>query len=126
MWVLICTVLFCLGWRIVTDKGQLLYFLKEWFDFNYTRLTNLQEMNQTEGSTSIHDEIRKRKRINYFAKPFILCITCMASIWGVIVFYFAHLVFLQPFGQYWLLELTFNCIAASFIQTFIWELYEKL
>jgi hypothetical protein len=125
MTILICTVLFCLGWRMVTDDGQLLYFIKEPFESNYKRMTGLIQLQETDFSDTRQHEINQRKTLNYLGKPFVLCITCMASIWGVTIFYFFHVVMSQPFGHYWFLELTFNCIAASFIQTFIWDLYDK-
>lgn len=122
---LICIVLFCLGWRMVTDEGQLLYFIKKPFEDNYKRLSGLQEIQHEDFSTSRHDEINQLKRINFFAKPFILCITCMASFWGITVFIGStwYITGALP-GLHDIPFMFWCCICASFIQTFIWKLYE--
>lgn len=129
MTTLICTVLFCLGWRMVTDDGQLLYFIREFFKDCETDNEHLEStiaFSPKENYRKIETKIFINKALILFGTPFVLCITCMSSIWGITVFYFYHIVTLQAFGQYWFLELAFNCIAASFIQTLIWKLYVKL
>lgn len=113
MITLICTVLFCLGWRIVTDEGQLLYFIKKPFEDNYNRINALTELGK---KTPI-----SRTVIYYIGKPFVMCITCMASIWGTVIFIAINGIQVSLIDN-----LIWNCIAASFIQTLIWKLYAKL
>jgi len=102
------TVLFCLGWRIVTDEGQLLYFLRKPFENNDSRIEALELLQKKVPPYNV--------LMHYFGKPFVMCITCMASIWGVIVYTNVCTVFEWKY-------LILNCVAASFIQTFIWKLY---
>lgn len=127
MIALICTVLFCLGWRIVTDEGQLLYFIKKPFEDNYNRINALTELGK---KTPI-----SRTVIYYIGKPFVMCITCMASIWGTIIFWTINAIAPSLIGDFLsisenhfslMLLWVWNCIAASFIQTLIWKLYAKL
>lgn len=88
-------VFFCLGWRIITSEGQIFYFIRKYFE------------DRTEN-----------KFFLTIGKPFVLCITCMASIWGSSIYlYLNNFVFFD-----WAI----CCISASFIQTFIWKLYVKL
>ena len=119
-------VAFCLGWRIVTDEGQLLHFIRKPFDDNYnfyeTILQRIEHFERYDKSLvpSLKKTILKHKLINYIGKPFILCITCFASIWGVTVF-----VALNGLTVDLIPTLIITCISASFIQTFIWSLYVK-
>ncbi len=119
-------VAFCLGWRIVTDEGQLLHFIRKPFDTNWnhleTILTRIEHFEKYDKSLvdALKWTLLKHKLINYFGKPFVLCITCFASIWGTLVF-----VSLNGFTIHLLPQLIITIISASFIQTFIWSLYAK-
>lgn len=109
--ILFWIVFFCLGWRIVTDEGQLLYFIREPFENNLNRVNALKEL-----STKIP---KWRTAIYYIGKPFVLCITCMASIWGTIIY-------TSLADTFSLKYLILHCFSASFIQTVIYKLYAKL
>jgi hypothetical protein len=89
------TVAFCLGWRTVTSEGQLLYFIRKFFE---DRIDN--------------------KAFEFIGKPFVLCITCMASIWGVIIY--------TLLNEFSLVECIVSCVSSSFIQTYIYKKYVKL
>lgn len=124
MITLFWTIVYCLGLRIITDEGQLLYFLRKPFenidlDYDKEKLELAKRFDQ-----SLVDALKwtllKHKLMYYFGKPFVLCITCMASIWGVAVF-----VSLNGFTLDLTIPLILNCVSASFIQTFIWSLYAK-
>lgn len=54
--------LFCVGLRIASSPGMVLYFLRKPFE-------NLEGWK------------------NYLAKPVILCSTCMASVWTIVIEY---------------------------------------
>lgn len=122
------TVAFCLGWRIVTDEGQLLNFLRKPFDDAITNAEVYEERRrvllQFNTDKELIDVLEQRiffaKLIYYIGKPFILCITCMASVWGFVVF-----VSLNGFNETQITRLIINCISASFIQTFIWSAYVR-
>lgn len=121
------TVFFCLGLRVVTDEGKLLYFLREPFDYSYkqyeykTELLKLAAIRQDKSSVDeLKSSLLRHKLIVYIGKPLITCITCMASIWGISVF-----VTLNGLNENLIAPLIFNSFAASFIQTFIWSFYAK-
>lgn len=136
LFTLFCTIVFCLGWRMVTDEDQLLYFLRKPFEnlsveidnqrFIYTDMINAPSPNHQEIQKQYYKIVLLQIKL-LIVKPLILCITCMASVWGAIVFYFCSIFHFNNIISFHLLPyLTFNCIAASFIQTFIWKLYAKL
>ena len=104
MITLIATVLFCLGWRMVTDEHQIFYFIRKYF---------YHKAHEQKGG--------ENKYWIFIGKPLVLCITCLASFWGTIVF-----VCINGISVELIPTLIFNCISASFIQTFIWTLYGKL
>lgn len=126
MITLFWTVAFCLGWRIVTDEGMLLYFIRKPFEHHF------KQIEVTEGLIELRTKLEKslvgklkwqllrHKFIIMVGKPFVLCITCFASVWGITVF-----VALNGLEQDLVAPLILNCFAAAFIQTFIWNLYVK-
>lgn len=101
---------FCAGWRLITDKGMLLYFLRRPIDEAIERIQEDARI-QMAGARikaedawrkkwycdkpliDIHNEImvnvefeRKRKLKKFFIfKPFLTCVTCFASFWGTSV-----------------------------------------
>ena len=120
------TVLFCLGWRIITSEGQILYFIRKPFEDIYTdyevlkeRLEHFKKFDKSLVK-SLKNEILKHKLIMVVSKPIVLCITCFASVWGVIVF-----ITLNGLNEGLIPHLILNSVSAAFIQTFIWNLYTK-
>lgn len=126
MITLFWTVLFCLGWRMVTDEGQLLHFIKRPFldslDFieNYEDKMLLAKTYDKPSVDVLKRSLLKHKLIYYIGKPFVLCITCYASLWGITVF-----VTLNGLNSDLIAPLILNCVSASFIQTFIWNFYGR-
>ena len=126
MITLVWTVLFCLGWRIVTSEGQLLYFIRKPFEFHAKETERIEEriehFNRYDKSfvPALAKLLRKHKLIYYIGKPIVLCITCFASIWGITVFVALNglTIDLIPY-------LILNSFSAAFVQTFIWSLYAK-
>ena len=120
------TVLFCLGLYTITQEGQILHFLRKPFDNNSS---NLEVINERLNHFKLFDKslvgsvkwiVIKRKLIQIIGKPFIHCITCMASIWGLIMF-----ITLNGLHFNLIPAMIINSISASFIQTFIWNFYIK-
>jgi len=76
--------LFCNGLYLICEDGMILSPVREWLE----------------------------KRIGQYMiyKPIIGCVTCMASIWGTVVFFTLHDYCLWP---YWIL----CCIGAAFTNT---------
>jgi len=103
--LIICISLFCLGIREITDDigGRIGYPLKEFL---------------------LTKEIPE-----WILKPVILCVTCMASVWGTIAYFtFIGLdqgceCFLQ-ISTYFVWIIT--CFSVSFLNTLLWALRNKL
>ena len=117
---LLATVLFCLGWRMVTDEGQILNFLRKTFDKAWDNIDFYENKIQVLDCTHYKRLLKLNKFIAYIGKPLVTCITCLSSVWGVSVF-----VALNGINGSLILPIIFNSIAAAFIQTFIWSLYVK-
>ncbi|MGI9143079.1 MAG: hypothetical protein ACR2IJ_07790, partial [Fluviibacter sp.] len=66
-------------------------------------------------------EAWKEKKLNYefYLKPIILCVYCMPSFWGSII-YVSLNGFTNP------VEWVISCTMSVFINAFIWDLYTKL
>lgn len=122
MITLFWTVFFCLGLRIVTDEGYVLDFISEPFRKAEKRLDYLRELKKIHKTLAdvSNRSLLKHKLIVAIGKPFITCITCYASVWGISVF-----VALNGLDQSLITPLILNCFSAAFIQTFIWNLYQK-
>lgn len=124
LFTLFCTVFFCLGIRTVSDTGQLLYFLRKPFENLIDEIEYKKELLKSLPALNVNGNLSKQINIlsikYYLTKPTIICITCMASFWGVIWF-----VTLNSFSFNTLHYLILNSFCASFIQSFIWSIYEK-
>lgn len=118
---LFATVFFCLGYRLVTDEGNIGYFIRKPFEGLYDELEMKREhfINFHPNSMQVVGYYLKRLLL-LIVTPLILCITCMASIWGITVF-----VALNGITRELAPYLIINCFSASFIQTLIWSLYVK-
>jgi hypothetical protein len=126
MITLFWTIAFCLGWRTVTDEGMLLYFIRKPFDKSFDELQVLKDKIELAGKFEktlvgkLKWKLLRHKLIVTIGKPFVLCITCFASVWGISVF-----VALNGLNESLIVPLILNSFSAAFIQTFIWNLYEK-
>lgn len=127
MITLFWTVAFCLGWRIVTEEGMILSFIAKPFRDSLNRIEYLEGVIQLKEKfekplvKTLKWELLRHKFIVTIGKPFVLCITCFASIWGVSVF-----VALNGLDKSLIIPLILNCFSAAFIQTFIWSLYVRI
>jgi hypothetical protein len=91
---------FCLGWRLITDRGMILEFIREF---------------------SLRDYIPQ-----WVAKPFVLCITCLASVHGTWIFWLLYTKSGRPIELFTIFEWVFCCIVCSFLNTFVWELFQLI
>lgn len=118
---ILITVLFCLGWRIITDEGNLLYFIRKPFE----KALDSYEMNkELYAKFKYSKDVKRRvlflKFIVFISKPFVLCITCFGSLWGAAIYLTLNGISVSQIPY-----LIINCIAASFIQTYAWLKFEK-
>lgn len=77
--------LFCVGLRIISSPGMLLYFLRMPFDYykNYGVWAKHFEINE---DFELPNKIKNRYNLaTYLLKPIIGCGTCMASVWTVAI-----------------------------------------
>ena len=106
---------FCLGWRAITDNGMIFGFIREIF-----LRTTLKQIGKNGPTMNV-------LIIPYWiGKPLVLCVTCMSSIWGTIIFggqvYFNHLAITPLLVLTWI----YSCICASFINGLLWAYYQHL
>lgn len=131
VFTLFWTVTFCLGWRIVTNEGQLLHWIRKPFENIGNKLELYQDklkLNIQQNGINFRLSEQKYysqliiwcKFVIFIGKPFVLCITCMASVWGATVF-----ILLNGFSNDLIVPLILNSFSAAFIQTFIWSLYAR-
>lgn len=124
---LFSVVSFCLGWRLITDDGNLLYFIRKPWENLHDEIGKKKHLANIAHLAQNWDEWAKNKsdvfwlKVKlFFLKPTVLCISCMASYWGCVLF-IGQNGFSLPLLKY----IVIICISASFIQTFIWRLYER-
>jgi len=77
--------LFCVGLRIISGPGMLLYFLRMPYEYykNYGVWAKHFEMN--ESFELPQSAIRRYNLASYLLKPIIGCGTCMASVWTIVI-----------------------------------------
>lgn len=122
LFTLFCTVFFCLGWNMSLGEHNVFHFIRKPFINLYDNVQNLKELYKTFEPNRYQRDALLVQRIGLFIlTPLILCITCMASIWGIAVF-----VTLNGLTSSAVPYLIINCLAASFIQTFIWNIYDRI
>lgn len=92
---ILCISLVCLGLRTVTDRGMLLFPLRQ-------RLIALNKPSVT--------------------KPLLLCVTCMASFWGVMV----NVGFWLTYGHWLWFDLFVSTIGAAYVNTVGWVVLNNL
>lgn len=116
----------CVGLRIASSKGMLLYFLRmpyEWLTdktkkekFSY----NMQATNARglEVRILIMSRIKKLSIPIYILKPIIGCVTCMASVYTLLIehFYFGNI-------DKWTILIIF---IVACLNSIIYAFYEKL
>ena len=125
LYSILVIVLFCLGWNTITQQGMIFYFLRRPFEGLFDEITNKEAiLKSVQGKRILEGNefklaksyLRNLKVSYYIVKPIVLCITCMASVWGIPIY-----LYLNGFNA----MLFPAIISASFIQTFIWNLYDK-
>jgi hypothetical protein len=105
--LIVAISLFCLGLREVTDEidqGRIGYPIRRWFiDQEWIPL--------------------------FIAKPIILCVACMASFWGSIIYW--SIVYYQSNNFDFIsdpmtyIKWIFCCTSASFVNTLFWTIRNR-
>jgi len=127
IFTLVWTVLFCLGWYLIGDEDNLNIrhpYTKAIINVDEyeERIKVLLQFNTDKNLIASLQWKVVFNRIAYFVlKPIIGCVTCFGSFWGVTIF-----VTINGFTREAIPYIIINCIATSFINTFIWKLYAKL
>jgi hypothetical protein len=122
LFTLFCTVFFCLGLYATSRDGYALFFLQKPFISAEYHMEVIKNKLALEKKVSLWLKFFLWSLFYEFGSPFIMCITCMGSMWGIIWFILTKDIWHHLSIQY----LALNCFAASFIQTFIWKLYAKI
>ena len=116
-----------LGFRAITDKGMILYFLRKPFDKLSERKTDLEaELDKRFKNLAPFDgvhlydtmKVNIMKIILYIMKPFILCSTCMASV-HTLVWWFVM-------GFEWNYNVVLVMLIVATLNTLIWSLIQLI
>jgi len=100
--------LITIGFRCITDKGMILYFLRSPFDKLVDRKTGYI-------STQEYKKAWKYDWLIYLAKPFITCSTCMASV---------HTLLWYPYFIGWDLNIIPTMLMVATMNTVIFAVIE--
>jgi len=140
--------LFCCGLSIVTGEGMLLYFLRKPFDgitgrrdvlnnkielwrVKYGHLcvsgvkNNREEEDEMKREHDLiidpaYSEIRRINLTLYLFKPIILCCTCTASFWGIIIFSALHGFYVELIKY-----MIICCFCSCFLNAFFISKYNQ-
>lgn len=102
---------FCVGFRAITDDGKILYPLRRWAIDRYTDNTR------------------------YILEPLIICCTCMASIWGSIIFWGLYLInnnittamqFAYCFKVSDVFIWIISCTTTAYFNSLLWSIYDYI
>jgi hypothetical protein len=102
---------FCLGLRTITDTDKIFYFVRKWFL-----------------KTKVCKGTLEHKFIipEWISKPLILCVSCYSSFYGSLIFWGIVFMFKQDLSYLLFLQWVFVCVVCSFINGFLWSLYQKI
>jgi len=134
-----------LGFRAITDKGMIFYFMREWLDkkskwkkdrieeirkiekrieslktcqATKERLKELENLNMAK--TILEDDnLKKYDRLLYWMKPVILCTTCMASVHTLI---WIPILGIDANIQ----EIIFIMLIVAFLNSILWATFELI
>lgn len=130
IYTIFISALFCLGWSFITDKGNILYFLRAPFEQAIDNIEQYEnrldvvtkfDSNNIKALKYLKRMIVLNNLVYYIGKPFVLCITCYSSLWGFSIF-----VTLNGFSIDTLPLAIINSVSAAFVNTIIYKLYAKL
>jgi hypothetical protein len=110
--------LFCCGLTEISREGRVLYFLRQPFEGLDELLMILRG---EEDKRYTRTQLFSIKVAGFISKPLILCPTCMASIWGVVIFCLMHGFYVSEIPA-----MIVCCIMSAFINSFLSTLLEKL
>jgi len=115
--------LFCCGLSVVSGEGMVGYFLRKPFDklrdFRDKKITFLKlDFHHNDDREYFKEQIKASNIILYISKPIILCCTCMASFWGIVIFAALH-----GFHVHLIKYMVICCICSCFINAFFMSKY---
>ena len=89
--------MFCLGLRAITDEGMIGYPIRKFFQDKFFTI----------------------------GKPLILCITCMSSFWGTVI-YWSNMAAQGPIGWHMFPDYVGITISCAFINGLLWEYFQSI
>ena len=89
--------MFCLGLRAITDEGRRGYPIRKFFQDKFFTI----------------------------GKPLILCVTCMSSFWGTVI-YWSNMAAQGPIGWHMFPDYVGITISCAFINGLLWEYFQSI
>lgn len=114
--------LFCCGLSVISSPGKVLYFLRQPLDALETQIVTWQQsllLFINSNQQTLLNIKRAKLLLNVFT-PIILCCTCMASFWGIVIF-----ILLHGFAVSMIKYMVICCIGAAFTNAFFISKYNQ-
>ena len=119
--------IFVLGLRTISQEDKLLGPVREWLLSKKTVITMTGVAND-QGSYTEKVTTQVPRFQEWWHKPLLTCVTCMPSLWGIIVVTIASQLFydVQEVSMLKLIpSLIFICVSSSYITELFWSIKEK-
>lgn len=125
--------LWCCGFRAITDQGMIGYWMRWPFETDDDGVMNLfkpyinaykKRKNQPYPDVYLDATKRHTVVLQYVMKPLILCVTCMASVHGLLAYWILTLL---PLGiEFSWLQVLIVLVPVAFVNSISWTAFEKL
>jgi len=104
---------FCVGLRLVSGKGMILYFLRKPYEILGDMKGEIAENKPDQGISYLVVAM-----LHLFLKPIIGCVTCMSGVWTLV----SSSIFFQGINKTSILII----FVVSFLNTFLFSLCQKI
>lgn len=117
---------FCNGLHMISQKGMIFYFLRRWIDHKHEDNSAMLKDERIP-----FEEYEARERVLDVWNPIIMCVTCMASVWGTIIFIAMYIAGFYPevapyyVGTFFVMWATI-VIGSSYLNTLLYRICERL
>lgn len=113
------TVGWCCGFFLLTSDGYILYFIRKPFE----KIRNVTGVPTNISTTLAQKGVKETVIPEWIGNPIVKCMPCTASLHGLWIF---SILVLSKVIEFNLIVLILGVVIASFLQTFLWKLYEKI
>lgn len=109
----------CCGIHLITGEGYLLHFIRKPFE----KTRNVTGVSQNVSTTLAQMGVTETVLPDWIGRMLFVCISCMASLHGFLIY---TILWFGDVIEFSWIVLILGVVIASFLQTFVWSLYEKI